>query len=225
MRKRMRVIKYIHSCLLIEANGDRILFDPGKFTFLSGEVKPETFGNVSAVVITHDHADHVDDEAVRRTLARNPTAVLFTNAEARAAFARRGLEATVFEHGSRKVGGTTLRAVPAPHAPLLGAVPPRNIAYVVAETLLVPGDSYAAELDACRGIGTLALPVSAPWAKELETAAFAERIAPKQILPIHDGFVKDDFLAGRHENFAKYFASRGIAFRSLVKPGDAAELP
>jgi L-ascorbate metabolism protein UlaG (beta-lactamase superfamily) len=219
----MRVVKYIHSCLLVEAGGDRILFDPGKFTFLGGEVDPETFGNVSAVVVTHDHADHVDDEAVREILSRNPAAVLFTNAEARAAFARRGLEATVFEAGSRKVGGTMLRAVPAPHAPL-GAAPPRNIAYVVAETLLVPGDSYAAELDVCRGIRTLALPVSAPWAKELETTEFAERITPKEILPIHDGFAKDAFLAGRHQNFEKHFASRGIAFRSLVKPGDAAEL-
>jgi len=221
----MRVTKYIHSCLLIENEGDRVLIDPGKYTFLGGEVKPETFGKVSAVFVTHDHADHVDEDAIRAVLARNSGAVLYTNAEASAAFARRGLEAAVFESGSRTIGATPVRAVPAPHAAMVGATPPKNVAYVVAETLLVPGDSYAPELDACRGIRALALPVAAPWTKELETAAFAERIAPREILPIHDGFVKDAFLAGRHQNFEKYFASRGMEFRSLVKPGDFAELP
>jgi len=214
----MRVTKYIHSCLLIETNGDRILVDPGKLTFLGG-VAPETFGAVSAVVVTHDHADHVDDEAVRKILARNPAAVLLTNAEGAAAFAKRGLQATVFDSGVQRIGATSIRAVPAPHAPVLAAVPPRNVAYVFGEMLLVPGDSYAPDLDACRGIRALALPVSAPWAKELETAAFAERIAPKEVLPIHDGFVKETFLAQRHQNFEKYFASAGIAFRSLLEPG------
>ncbi|HEY7113752.1 MAG TPA: MBL fold metallo-hydrolase [Thermoanaerobaculia bacterium] len=220
----MRITKYIHSCLLIEANGDRILVDPGTFTFRGGDVTPDTFGAVSAVFVTHDHADHVDDDAVKAILARNPAAVLFTNSEARAAFARRGLEAAIFEEGVKTIGRMPIRAVPAPHASMLGAVPPKNVAYVIGETLLVPGDSYASGMDSCRGVPVLALPIAAPWAKELETAAFAERIAPKVILPIHDGFVKEAFLAGRHQNFEKYFASRGIAFRSLVKPGDSAEL-
>ncbi|MDQ6892288.1 MAG: hypothetical protein M3167_06365 [Acidobacteriota bacterium] len=34
----MRVSKYIHSCLLIESDGDRLLIDPGKFSFSDGRV-------------------------------------------------------------------------------------------------------------------------------------------------------------------------------------------
>jgi len=35
----MRVSKYLHSCLLIENDGGKILFDPGKFSFAEGLVK------------------------------------------------------------------------------------------------------------------------------------------------------------------------------------------
>jgi len=36
--KQMRITKYIHSCLLIENESDKILFDPGLFSFVEGKV-------------------------------------------------------------------------------------------------------------------------------------------------------------------------------------------
>lgn len=44
----MRISKYIHSCLLIEKGGDRILFDPDKFSYVEGLVKPEQFESLTA---------------------------------------------------------------------------------------------------------------------------------------------------------------------------------
>ena len=126
-----------------------------------------------------------------------------------------------FEQGTRRVGATSVRAVAAEHAALLGAVPPPNVAYVIEEKLLHPGDSFARSLDACRGIPLLALPVAAPWTSELGAAEFAERIAPRTIVPIHDGYVKEPFARMRHENYEKHFSRGGIAFRSLLHPGDA----
>ncbi len=37
----MKITKYIHSCLLLEKDTDKILFDPGKFSFAEGKVKPK----------------------------------------------------------------------------------------------------------------------------------------------------------------------------------------
>ena len=221
----MRVAKYVHACLLVDNGGDRILFDPGTFTFAGNAVAIETFDRIGAIAITHRHADHVDAAAVMRIAERNPSAAVLANADVGELLrSGAGPRVEVFEEGTRRVGGTTLRAIRAEHAALLNAVPPPNVGYVVEETLLHPGDSFAASLDACRGIPLLALPVAAPWTSELGAAEFAERLAPKSIVPIHDGYVKEPFARMRHENYGKYFARKGIPFRSLLAPGDAIEV-
>jgi ribonuclease BN (tRNA processing enzyme) len=57
---------------LIEKDRDKILFDPGKFSFVEGRVRPEQFQQLSAVILTHQHPDHVDDEALKQIMANNP---------------------------------------------------------------------------------------------------------------------------------------------------------
>src|SRR5580765_7001516 len=103
----MRISKFIHSCLLVENGDDRILFGPGTFTFAGNAVPIETFDRIAAVVITHRHADHVDEAAVPRLLERNPSAVVFANADVRDLLAPRGVAVEVFEEGSRRIGGTS----------------------------------------------------------------------------------------------------------------------
>ncbi len=112
----------------------------------------------------------------------------------------------------------------AQHAPILNAVLPQNIAYVVNNTLLHPGDSFASSLDAWKGIPVLALPIMAPWMTELEVAEFARRMSPQKIIPVHDGYAKDFFLQQRYENYQKYFSPLGIDFQWLDKPGDSIEV-
>ncbi|MGI8786239.1 MAG: hypothetical protein ACR2HG_00575 [Pyrinomonadaceae bacterium] len=46
----MKITKYIHSCLVIEKGLDRILFDPGLFSFVEGAVKPNQFQNIQAIL-------------------------------------------------------------------------------------------------------------------------------------------------------------------------------
>jgi L-ascorbate metabolism protein UlaG (beta-lactamase superfamily) len=220
----MRVAKFVHSCVLVENGADRILIDPGTFTFAAGAVPIETFDRLGAIVITHRHADHVDAAAVKRILDRSRSAVVLANADVRALLRESGIAAEAFEQGTRRVGSTTLRAVSAEHAALLNATPPPNTAFVVEEKLLHPGDSFAPSLDACRGIPLLALPVAAPWTSELGAAEFAERLAPKKIVPIHDGYVKDQFARMRHENYERHFAKQGIPFRSMLAPGESVEV-
>lgn len=223
MTGRMRIRKYIHSCLLVDSGGARILFDPGKFSFMDGAVKPEDFRDVSAIVITHQHVDHMDDQAIRKILEQNRPAVVLANEQIRDQLAASGITVEVFEEGTRDIGGCTLRAIRAEHAALLNAPIPANVAYTVDGSLLHPGDSFDRTLDACKGIELLALPITAPWTTELGVAEFAKRIAPKTVFPIHDGYAKDFFLASRYDNYGKYFAKEGVEFVPLKEPGASIE--
>lgn len=68
----MKITKYIHSCLVIEKGLDRILFDPGLFSFAENQVKPSQFQNLNAVVLTHYHPDHIDEESLKTIIIKQP---------------------------------------------------------------------------------------------------------------------------------------------------------
>ena len=218
----MRVSKHIHSCLLVENEGDRLLLDPGRFSFLDGRVTTAQFENLSAVLVTHDHPDHLDLDALKQILARN-RAEVFSNGEIADRLGRERIEVRVLEEGTRRIGSFEVRAVSARHEAILSAKLPRNVAYVINGRLLHPGDSYAPSLDALRGIPLLALPIMAPWTTELVTAAFGERMSPGRILAIHDGYVKDFWLKARHENLGGHFRKLGIEYVPADEPGSSVE--
>jgi L-ascorbate metabolism protein UlaG (beta-lactamase superfamily) len=50
-------------------------------------------------------------------------------------------------------------------------------------SLFHPGDAYDAEPGE---IDILALPLNAPWTASRDTVAFAQRISPRVVVPIHD---------------------------------------
>lgn len=221
---RMRVSKFIHSCVLVEKADSSILFDPGKFSFIEKLVRPDQFHNLTAVILTHSHPDHLDTDALAAILANNPSATVYGNAETVGGLAAKKTEATLFENGSKKVGAFHVRAAAAEHAQILGSKPPQNTAYINDEVLLNAGDSFAATLDEFAGTKALLLPVMAPWEKEPEMMAFAERMRPRQVIPVHDGQAKDFFLHQRYATFQQEFTKRGIGFAELYKPGDSVEV-
>ena len=61
----MKIYKYLHSCLVLEENGKRLLIDPGAFSFLEGLLKPEDIGPVDAILLTHQHLDHYYPDALK----------------------------------------------------------------------------------------------------------------------------------------------------------------
>jgi len=219
----MRVRKFLHSCLLLEKGDDRILFDPGKFSFIDGNspsARPADFAGLKAVIISHAHPDHMDDEALKVIMENNPTAALLSNAGVVSALQTKGLKVDLFEQGRRPIGSFTIDAYEARHANIVSGQIPPNTAYIVDESLLNPGDSYAYSLDALRGkFDALALPVMAPWTTELDTVGFAARMGAKRVLPIHDGYVKDFFLRMRYDNYEKHFNAQGVKFERMDSVG------
>ncbi len=220
----MRISKYLHSCLLVEEGRDKLLFDPGKFSFIERRVTPEQFQDLTAIVLTHGHPDHLDWDALARIVERNPAALVLTNTEVDEQMAAKQMKGSVFESGTRSIGGFEVKAMDAPHAWILGSQPPQNTAYLVNGMFLHPGDSFDESLSAWAGTRVLALPVMAPWETELQAAAFAARMKPQQIVPVHDGQARDFFIDQRYATFQKHFSEHGMRFEMMKKPGDSIEV-
>jgi len=218
----MRVRKFGHSCLMVEERGESVLFDPGRREFLDPSATPDTFAGVSTIVVTHWHTDHADPDLIRRIVDRSGARV-FATADGERELGAVGVRATVPAPGTTSVGAFTLRTMIVPHAALLTGPPPDNLACVVNDRLLHSGDSFDPKLAEYRGIEALALVVTAPWMTDLDAAAFVERVAPRRVLPVHDGYLKDFFRQWRHQTLRGYLEKKQIGFESVDANG-AAEL-
>src|SRR6267154_2237623 len=106
----MKISKYLHSCLVFELDGHKLLFDPGKFTFAEGIVKPAMFADVNHIIITHIHPDHLDTENLK-IIAGLSGANIYTNEQVGEALQKAGITHTVWEDGIHYVDPFKLQAI------------------------------------------------------------------------------------------------------------------
>jgi L-ascorbate metabolism protein UlaG (beta-lactamase superfamily) len=219
----MKISKYIHSCLLFEHEGEKLLFDPGVFTFAEGQVQPDQFAGVATIVITHEHPDHLNLKALKEILALSHATVI-SNRGVAAILQPEGIAVKRHEEGTMQAGPFTLKALACTHQPILAPTLPVHIAYLVNDRVLNPGDSFDPVLLAWKGTEALILPVTAPFLTEVEALAFARRMEPKQVLPVHDGYVKDFFRKGRYDTYEDYLKKDGIRFHRMGEVGASVEV-
>lgn len=210
----MRLTHLGHACLLVEVADQRILIDPG--TFSPGF---ETLTDLDAVLVTHQHADHVDVERLPALLAANPDARLLVEHQSAQVLADAGVhEAQELTAGQvTHVGPVEVTSVGRQHA-LIHEFVPRvdNVGVVLRAggepTLFHPGDAYDTEPGE---VDILALPISAPWAAVKETIAFVRRIAPTAMVPIHDALLSPTGRA-MYLGHAGRFGPEGMQVRDLA---------
>ena len=175
----MRITKYGHSCLHISEGSASILIDPGAFS--QGF---ETLSGLTAVLVTHQHPDHLDPKRLPLLLRGNPGATLCADAGSVDLLAKEGITATPVASGDRLDVGIGVEVFAGDHAVIHRDIPViPNACYLVGGRLLHPGDSLTV-LD--RPVEILALPTSAPWMAVKEAVDYFRAVDPKAAIPIHD---------------------------------------
>jgi L-ascorbate metabolism protein UlaG (beta-lactamase superfamily) len=181
----MQLRKFGHSCLLVSSGEGRVLIDPG--TFSSGF---EDLDGLTAVLITHQHPDHLDVGRLEPLMERNPDARLVTDVgTAQVLRDEHGIEANVATAGESFDVGITVDVVGEQHAEIHPDIPRiPNAGYVLDGRLLHPGDA----LDVTdRDVEVLALPAMAPWMRMAEAIDYLRAVAPRFAVPIHEGMLRN----------------------------------
>lgn len=178
----MRITKYDHACVLVEADGARILIDPG--TFSPGF---ERLTDLTAVLITHQHLDHVDVERLGSLLQRNRSAPVFSDPASAGMLSGSGIEATPVLAGDTFDAGLPVTVHGADHGLLHADVPVvPNVGYLVNGRFYHPGDSWTipdAEVD------LLCVPTAAPWITFADAIDFMRAVRPRTAVPIHEALL------------------------------------
>ncbi|HEY7812448.1 MAG TPA: MBL fold metallo-hydrolase [Nakamurella sp.] len=175
----MRITKFGHSCLHVVDQAASILVDPGSF---SGPFEQLT--GLTAVLITHQHPDHVVPDRLRAVLVGNPGVPLYADPDTVAVLAEQDIEATAVRSGEVLDLGTTVEATVVDHAIIYGDLPGiTNACYLIGDRLFHPGDSFTLP---GRDVDILALPVSAPWMAVKEAIDYLREVAPAVAVPIHE---------------------------------------
>ncbi|GAA4964742.1 MBL fold metallo-hydrolase [Kineococcus glutinatus] len=184
----MRITHLGHACLLVETAGTRLLLDPGVFS-----AGFEDLTGLDAVLITHQHPDHVDPARLGPLLERNPGAAVHAEAQTAEQLAGQGLTAAAVRPGEvLELGGARVEAVGGEHAVIHDDIPRvGNVGLLVRApgepVLLHPGDSYGT---APEGVDVLAVPLNAPWAALKETVDFVRAVGARVAVPVHDSLLQ-----------------------------------
>ena len=207
----MNIIKIGHACILVEEHGTRILLDPGNFSNGQENVK-----NVDAILITHEHADHVDLERFGTVLRNNPSAKIFTNHGVGKKLTECNIDFELLVDGqSITVKGVTIEGIGEKHAVIHDSIPIiENTGYLIADRLFYPGDAFMLP---DREIEILALPVAGPWMKIAEAIDYALQVKPKVCFPVHDGMLKEDKRSSTRWVPNQVLPKEGIEFVEILE--------
>ncbi|MHA7269675.1 MBL fold metallo-hydrolase [Arthrobacter sp. HLT1-20] len=217
----MLLTKFTHACVRL-AQDDRVLvLDPGIFS-----ESAVALAGASAVLITHEHPDHYDLAALLTALAESPR--LSIHAPAGVA---QDLRTQAPDHAGQifvaaagetfTVAGFAVQCFGGQHAVIHPSMPTvANVGYLIDDAVYHPGDSLIVPHGVT--VGTLLVPIHAPWSKVSEVVDFVVSVRAPQAFQIHDALLSEKGLAFTESHVARIGALHGVTFGHLT-PGQSVE--
>jgi L-ascorbate metabolism protein UlaG (beta-lactamase superfamily) len=181
-RPQLKVIKFSHACLRVEHEGGVLVVDPGVWSEAE-----QALDGVDAVLLTHEHVDHVDADRLAEALAKRPQATVYCHPAVLEKHGAHweGLAVAVQSGESFHAAGLPVRAFGGWHAVVHPEVPPvPNLGFLINESLYHPGDSF--DLPEEGEVETLFVPVAGPWLKVAESIEFVRAVQPHRAYALHD---------------------------------------
>jgi L-ascorbate metabolism protein UlaG (beta-lactamase superfamily) len=209
----VQVTHFGHACVLLDTGAARLLVDPGSFASGFEEVT-----GLDAVLVTHQHADHLDVDRLAPLLRANPDARLVVDSGSSGRLD--GIDHEVVAPGSSlEMAGAHIDVLGGDHAVIHPDVPvvPNN-AYLVDGTHLHPGDSFTL---APVPVDVLFLPTAAPWLKASEAVDYLRATAPRTAVPVHEAVLA---VPGLYHGLFERLAPKRTTVRVLdrASPWDSA---
>ncbi|MBI2984390.1 MAG: MBL fold metallo-hydrolase [Candidatus Kerfeldbacteria bacterium] len=203
----MTITKLGHCCLVIKEGALTILTDPGTYSTAQNSVT-----GVDVILITHEHPDHYHLDSLRKVLANNPQAKIYTVKAVGALLDKEGIQHQLLTDGGRVTEkGVSIEGFGKKHHEMYPGWPRvDNTGYFVANRLWYPGDAL---YDPGKTVEILALPVAGPWLNIREATDYAKQIHPKMAFAVHDAVLVNPGTA--HRVPAKFLPEEGIEFKIL----------
>jgi L-ascorbate metabolism protein UlaG (beta-lactamase superfamily) len=182
----VQIVHLGQSCVQVEIGAARLLLDPGVYSDGFDELT-----GLDAILVTHQHPDHLDLDRLPALLAINPAAELLVDTGSAPLLANAGIAHQVVSPGQRlELAGVSVDVIGSEHGVIHPDIPvvPNN-GYLIdgdGGTLLHPGDSFSLP---ARPVDLLLLPTAAPWLKLSEAVDYLRSVAPPLAVPIHQAIL------------------------------------
>ncbi|MDV9173072.1 MBL fold metallo-hydrolase [Streptomyces sp. W16] len=207
--------KKSHACIRLEKDGRTLVIDPGTFTEEDAAV------GADAILVTHEHLDHFNEDRLRAGLEANPAAEIWTlkSVADQLSAAFPGRVHTVGHGDTFTAAGFDVQVHGELHALIHPDIPRiTNIGFLVDDgRVFHPGDALTVP---DHTVETLLLPVMAPWSKISEVIDYVREVKPQRAYDIHDALLTD--LA--RPIYDMQIGALGGAEHLRLAPGDSASV-
>ncbi len=209
----MKITKLVHSCLLVENGGKKILVDPGGYSWQDEKVKGTVFIDISSVVVTHNHPDHLNADFARAINEASPNAKWYGTQETVDSLKGLGISGLLTSEDQ------DIQFIESEHADLSPWFDkqPQHTSYLIFSEMLISGDCQT--LSSANGARILAGAVNGgPWGAVVGFSKMIESMSerPKVVVPLHDWHWNNDARNAIYSQLAEVMAKFNVEFVPFV---------
>ena len=178
---KLTITRGVHSAVTVSSPHTTVVIDPGAFGY------PDGVPQADAVLVSHDHFDHVDLKRLAQSLQENPDLVVYSPTALDLEFGADRVT-LVAEGDAFTVGELRIEVVGKEQAQAsLDDGPIPNVGYLIAGTVLHPGDARQDTAE----VPVVFTALAAPWQNNPQLEEHLRRVKPGTVIGIHDATLSD----------------------------------